>query len=879
MRVLKPDTLSFLCKIITAEQGTVLISTVLAGFVFDTAPKNRLMAEADLWAMAAATLGPDEVLDECLPKSEAEFLAYGSCHLPQPARAAQVRVSVAEITKTLDVYGHRTWHGGCPGDPEPFTVMPVDWAHAYGGPDFPENPLGRGRERQAPRPLPNILPEGFCPATPDSHCPPAGLSALGMHWPQRARHFGRFDQAWLAKRWPYYPLDTNLEICLTAPPDQRMGRFFAGDERVVIHNMHPESPRLETRLPGVRVRLFLNRMLDGQETFTERLCRADTLWLFPEQRAGVLAWRNLALIADEDHADVRQALIAVEASASQPLPEEHYQALLAASLAPPENAAPPCQPVARSAPAAPAAPAAPPPQDPSAALGSEMEQAVAEMNTEVDALLAKLGISRDQVMDTLHAYEAERPATTIDELLRTSEPLGEVSLDRAVAELQGMAGSLEKQVGGLLEKAGLTRQEAERLLTRESQAAAADPVAALDELLARPDLPGETRAKFLEARQAFLNLGPAMANLEHALPKPPAAAGPETAPQPEPQAHPGTASGPGPAAATVDLVMARHAKGESLAGLDLRGLDFSGRDLAGADFTGCRLEKALFSGANLAGATFARARLDEARFEQARAPKADFTECLAQKAVFTAAELADASLGRADLTGADLSRALLTGACLDRATLAQAILEGACAQGVTGRWTDFTTARLAGADFRRAVLEGADLGRADCAGTDLRQANAPRLSLHGARCPGVLFKQALLHNVRADAQTDLTGADLRSADLTLAAMAGARLAGANANRAVLVRANLAQADLTGARLRKADARGARFDKAILHQADLTKCNGFNASFRKTRLTGCILKKANLFKANLYKCELGETNLSGANCGRTLLDPRVVTHAR
>jgi uncharacterized protein YjbI with pentapeptide repeats len=878
MRVLKPDTLTYLCKVLSTEQGMVLCSTVLGGFVFDTAAADRLLPEAELWALVAASLPRGEVLDWSLPKPEAEFLVYGACHLAAPVKAAQVRVAVAEKTKTLDVYGRRTWQGDHPGDPEPFTAAPVDWAHAYGGPDFPENPLGLGRTTDAhgARALPNILPEGYHPRSPDDPCPPVGLAAFGGAWPQRTRHFGPFDQAWLTDRWPYYPHGTSLEYCLTAPSDQRLDRFFTGDEPVVIHNMHPTESRLENRLPGLRVRLFLNRTVKGAATFQERPCRADTLWLFPEHRAGILAWRNLTVVADEDLADIRQVLLDVEALGAQPQPVEHYQALLAEHLAPPPEAdESPTPPQAPSPP--PETSATPPPQGPNEA-DAVMASAVADLETEVDTLLAKLGISREQADEALRKLTAEPKPQSMDGLLDAYEAHGGADTDAAMAQIQQMSIALDKQVDTLLAKAGLTREQAEQQLAERGQVPPADPVAALDALLARPDLPDEARAKFQESRQAFVELQRVMAELDKPEPAPEPEAAARTL-HPEPESKSETRNESGPDATTVDQILASQAKGESLAGHDLRHLDFSGRDLTGMDFSGCRLDGAKFTNAELEGANFTGARLDEARFEAAQARHAIFTDCLAPKAVFAAANLTGAGMDRADLTEADFSQALLTKVVLDGATLAQATLTGVSARNLSAKRTDFTGARLVDADLRQSVLDEADLSGADCAGLDCRQASAPGLRLTGANCPGARFKAARLQGARADADTDLTKADLRQADLTLVAFEGARLPGVEAKRAVLVRADLTGADLTGARLPKADARGARFDKAVLVRADLTKLGGLGASFRKTRLTDCVLRKANLFRANLYKCVLERTDLTGANCDQTVLDHKVLSHAR
>jgi len=873
MRIIKPNTLVYLYKVLGAEQGMVLCSTIMAAFSFDAAAQERLLAEKDLWAMASAAMDRDEVLDWSLPKAEGEFLVYGACRLRQPERAAQVRVAVAEKVKTLDVHGDRAWIGDRPGDPEPFLSMPIDWRHAYGGPDFPDNPLGKGHPERGEKnpPLPNILPENYLPASPGALCPVAGFTALRPQWPERTRHFGPFDKTWLEKRWPYYPHGSSLEYCLTAPRDQRLGRFFAGDERVVIHNMHPEKPLLETTLPAVRMRLFLNRMKDAKEVFSERLCRPDTLWLFPEREAGILAWRNLTLIADEDAEDVRHVLIAVEPFSSEPLPFERYRSRLEEILAPPLKTPPPVgAPEPRQAPAMPP----PSPENPPE-MSRELEEAVASLEKEVEQTLAKLGVAKEEAMATLQAAQAAPPAESMEELVAEYKAPGDEDILESIKEMEAMVAALEKQTDAMLAGAGLTREDAERALAEKAGGVSDDPEAAFKALLGLPGLPDEARLKFQEAGQAFAALRKALDELPRPEPSPEAP--PQEPPQEPPQDSSDAAAEGTPL--TVEGVLALFARGESLRGLDLRGLDFSGRTFAGADFSECRLEGAAFEGAMLSGARFDNARLDKARFGKALAQKADFTGCLAPNAVFSEAALDGAVLAKADFTGADFSKARLFGARFDGTTLSGCLLAGADARGVSGQRTDFSKANLDGADLREAALTDADFTGASCAGMDFRKADAKSLRLSGAACAGARFKGATLHNLRADPATDLGGADFRGADLTRAAMAGACLGKANLTRATLAGADLSRAILTGARLRKADATRARFDKADLREADLTKLNGFKASFRKARLEGCVLKKACLYGAGLYKCFMGRTVLDGANLKRTLLDLRMLTDAR
>lgn len=322
MRIHKPRDLAFLYKVLDTERGMLLTATFLAAFPLDAPRPTRLLPEAALWAEATGAMDPGIPFEWSFPKPEAEFLVYGSFYSPKPVQEADIRVTVAERTKTLRVFGDRTAHGERVSDPAPMTVMPIRWKNAYGGPDTPDNPLGKGQgvhpapgghaDADAAVPWPNVMPAGSTAFTPPHGPAPAGLTALGPMWPQRRRHLGAFDADWLADRWPYHPAGSSIRYSLTAPEDQRLGRFFIGDEAITVENMHPSRPRIDSALPGLCARFFLKRRADGREQWSERPTKADTLWLFPDREIGVLAWRNLTLVKDEDLCDVVACLMAVE---------------------------------------------------------------------------------------------------------------------------------------------------------------------------------------------------------------------------------------------------------------------------------------------------------------------------------------------------------------------------------------------------------------------------------------------------------------------------------------------------------------------------------------------------------------------------------------
>ena len=146
MKIVKPLRLSLMSRPYRLRGRQRMGLGVFALASLDAQP--LLQPEADLWQLAGEVLGEEGVVDLGVPKPCAEFLVSGSvytAHQPQPATcAAQVRVG--DLSKSLMVFGDRYWLDDRPTDPQPYEAMPLDWAHAYGGPSYPDNPNGRGAD-------------------------------------------------------------------------------------------------------------------------------------------------------------------------------------------------------------------------------------------------------------------------------------------------------------------------------------------------------------------------------------------------------------------------------------------------------------------------------------------------------------------------------------------------------------------------------------------------------------------------------------------------------------------------------------------------------------------------------------------------------------
>lgn len=337
MRIRKPPRLGLLTHCFEDRRRFHLVVTVFGCFSLDD--PDTLLPEPEMWDFVKAELG-GKALDLGMPKLRGEVLVHGRACAPGgvPVPAMQVSVELGGMRKALVVHGDRHWQfeGRLVGrlgisEPEPFVEMPLGWERAFGGPGFAANPLGKGwlpaKSEVHLQPLPNIeLPDQMM--TRPDQCPvPGGLAPWELTWPQRGAGSGSYDEAWLADHAPGLPPDADWAMFNAAPLDQRRDGFFAGGEALKIAGMHPGRPIIAGRLPRLRPRAFVTR--DGEApVFSELPLTLETVWLFPHALTGIVAWRGVVPVAEDDGADVTALLLAYEHQDAPPRGRAHYMEAL-----------------------------------------------------------------------------------------------------------------------------------------------------------------------------------------------------------------------------------------------------------------------------------------------------------------------------------------------------------------------------------------------------------------------------------------------------------------------------------------------------------------------------------------------------------------------
>ncbi|SDV47147.1 DUF2169 family type VI secretion system accessory protein [Chitinasiproducens palmae] len=884
MKIIKPDNLSLLYRTLRFERRDLLSIGLLAMFDFDAPRADALHTESYMWEAVAQALGTDGLLDAGFPKPNGEWLAYGAAYAPNGVAAPVVatQVQIGDSKKTLNVHGERRFGslGGVTSG-MPFVRMPIDAVHAFGHPA-----LGVESERRPP----NV-------ESPDAPIlERADLRAAAGYWPlqdsagDRARMLGALDAKWLQQDWPHLPLGTHVDYFMNAPVDQRIGGFWHGKERIEIRHMHPTLPVLQGNLPGIRARCFVRRQAGETTRFEECLARQETVWLFPELCQGIVLFRAVAAIDDEDADDVTHVVAGWEAIDSTPVPMAFYQQQLvdaemprspvgsaSTASAPDETVVETGAPMATASAAAAAAPAAAAAE---AMDFGEIDRLSADLKSQTDALMKQHGLGEKDL----------EPYMTSESLLPSSSANAARDLEQMVQDLQKSTDDMLRQMNLSPEDlrkvtAEIEAREAEvpdlgmlgqqlRDLHMQTQSALAATGKTPEELAAHIGNPELANAVRQSADFDFESLIASLQTLASLTPAAAAAAGvaQDTATLASPAVSPPSTVSASPSVAprlTREEVIERVAAGQSLAGFDLTALDLSKAALEGADFSGALLTDARFTGSRLSGANLAGAQIAGADFSGTIMRGASLSGASGRGAIFDMADLENTTLDSADFADSDFNTAVLTNVDCRKAIFSGSRMMGVRAANCAAAGASFEGCDLTGADFRQAVLVETVFDGATLIDADLSGANAENLRLFGTKAAGARFDEAQLSGSRAGLAADFTDASFNGARLAAATWLDVNLSRAAFETAQLERANFSGVTATGARFAGAQAKSMQLAKADLTGADLSRANLMNATLRRARLDGAVLRQANLYGAQCYGSTIGKADLEGANIDRTL----------
>ena len=724
-------------------------------------------------------------------KPRADLLLRGTAHAPEgkPVRELGVRFAVGAWSKSLRVVGPRFWSDGLlqsSTEPVPFTRMPLDFAHAFGGPGYARNPSGKGVTTLE---LPNVELPGEPVRSRRDKVTPASFGPLSSTWPDRAGKVGReYGPAWKKTRAPFYAEDFDFGHFNAAPPDQQLEGYLRGDEEVTFQNLHEGAQVFSVRLPALRLRAFVK---DDKGEVREARMNLDTLFADMDDGRLLLTWRGLVPVREDDLADVAVVFIASEPLADAPLPEAHYRARIEAFEADPlgvedyldAHVAPHLHEPARKA------------------LRGESPgmKKPAEGQTPAESLGATLrdlpGVGEER------AAEIQRG---VEDAIQRAEPHADVSQKLG----EGMKAAAEPTRGA----------PAAPGVGAPPSVPLAEPLAAIAAQIADAKKHGVQNPGF-DRLEALLK-DPRLRQIDPQIQVP-------GAPSPEPPPEPG----PG-----VDC------SGRDLSKRDLSNRDLSGAIFRGAILAGASLYKANLTGASLDGCNLAGADLEGANLTGADLRRANLSKANARGAVFQGAKLEEAVLRKADLTGAVLDEARADMMKIDEANLTRAKLrrlhfrkvifekcelEGADLEGAELSECHFVACHAKGLHAKGALLPKSTFTSCDLNGASFNGARGDRSAFSGCKIDGASFELTVL---RWSHWPNVTGTGAR--------FFGANLEGARFYRAELLRPNFERSNLFSADLCKSHLTSGRFVDANLYDAKLLGTAGAGNDF-----SGANLKRA------------------------------------
>lgn len=876
MKILKPLRLSFVHRTFEHKRRCLFVPTVMALFPFDS-PKS-IGTEVDLWKMASKELGRFGVLDHCMWKPRGELLVTGHCYPPgrKEAPYARVKVSLGTIDKTLYVIGDRTWGLMGPSDPVPFTQMRIDWAHAFGGEKYPQNPVGKGlspiktESGQAIHPLPNVEDPRHVVKSKGDRPEPAGLGPYDLTWPHHFAKMGTYDKKWLEEQFPGFALDIDFGVFNVAPPDQRLEGYFRGDETFRIENMHPDESVIESQLPGVVARCFLQLSPEKGDDLVEVPLHLETVQLFPHLGRGIVMFRGLHEIEEPDASDVRVAMAALEDLGDEPKPRAHYEQVFAQRMDR-KNAHlhilrdPDLMP--RSLATAPKA---------APVLADEYDQAIEQemlvLKNARRKAQAELDRGRERAIamgadpETLprQTVPPEEEVPSLDDLPAYVDRMN-TEADKQKAEAEKKQAEAEQKVRAMCAAQGLDYDEIIRKARREKTGP--------------PKFSAEKEIeKLRDMAELSKNAGVELPGVADKLADPELL---DKLRKAEEQVHAAyriaahQAEAPAPMEpeeserARAEIRRA-YATGERLARRDFSGADLSGIDLSGADLEEVYLEGANLSGANLTGAKLDRAVLARANLTNARLALSSLREANLGRARLEGADFEGADFSGATLHETDAAGAKLLGVLLDGALLIELRLDGADLSGARGEKLFFVKCSLhgvrwAGAKLGKSSFIESNLTDADFTGADLASCTFVGVTADGAR-----FDGANLENIRVVHGSTMERTSFKGAKLLGSNLRGARLQSSDFTEATISKSDLSEADLRGSSLARVIAVDSRFIGTDLRNARCVSANLMLGIMHKARLAGADFTGANLFAADLLRA-VGddETRFDQANLKRVV----------
>jgi uncharacterized protein YjbI with pentapeptide repeats len=756
-------------------------------------------------------------------KLRGDVLLLATAYRPanQPSGSFRVAVRVGQLTKQLVVSGRREFKHGIVSssiiEVEPLAAIPVTYENAFGGPNNPRNPVGRGHKTNV---LPMIEYNDQRMQQPGDRPAPAGLGPIAADWEPRKSMVGTFGPDYLEKHWPGFPGNFDPSYFNAAPADQQVAGYLRGDEEIVLENLHRQHATFATQLPGWQV-VCTREHQAGQCELIPLVI--DTLWINPDAEQLVLIWRGRTSVQSPDALEIKRLGFMVQ-PLSMPLRDAAYyagrlQEFIDERDAEFEAESPPTQVIS-----------APPDKE-----GDKQPQPDSPAEDPDDAYLrtvqAKVAAIRAQAG---HAPEPELQPTEPPPL----SPEAQAKYDEIMAKIEE-------------EDRQAAEDEESKKWTREKVIAAARNRQSLAGAgLSRLDLSG-CDFSGTDFRGATLN----GADFSRSL------------------LTRAVLVGCSMAGARLDAAMLHEA---ILDGVNLRGASLTQATLTAARLIKADLTNAVLDGADLSRAMAQQAVLNASSLSGAKLAQADLTAAVLSnvkgaRADFSEAVLVGTLCDHADFTGGSFQNADIRDAIFSGGQLTGCNLEGA--QAVA---SDFTEADLVGATFRGANCEGMWLSSAKADGAVFQAASCVDLQVDGTSAKQANFADSCIASFRGGKQADLSGASFRNVHGDGPIFETCLLDGADFSQASIPGANFVNASVTQSNFTAANLKGARFDYANGQSAVFVTANLFQATFPGANLNGADISAGNFYGVEFLDARISKLRFKDCNLQMTKLEQWAAT---
>ena len=605
--------------------------------------------------------GPRYPSDFCYFKPKADLLLVGTCHAPAQKEVTEqlVSFSVGEFSKSLKVIGQKFWESQIldqqENSPATYSQIELRYDNAYGGPGYPDNPVGKGRAEQlSPEGLtrklfPNIIHEWEPTHSFLKNLSPAGFGPLNIAWPMRHGYIGSYKGNYLQTRWPWFADNFDFHYFNAAPADQQIAGYLTGDEKLTITNIHAEHRNFSTTLPGLRCRCFTSIITPGsskekEPIFSEVAMKLDTLWVDMDATKLILTWRGWTEISDEDFPELQNIFIITEPLTEPAKSGIHYQKLLTRRLAE-QNAEyePEEEPTELKT--------RPEPED--------IDKEVAKAQAAMDERLKQAGIDPDNppLPSTEDIAREKELLATMGFPVKEAEPEEKLTAESFMAAFHG--GQQFNEV--VVEDLDLSDQDLTEVNFTNS-------------VLQNINLTGANLSGAKLSGTTFLQVELNGANLKQAN------------------------------LANADLT------GQSLRAVNLAQADLSGAILEKVNMSKANLQQVTgqqcyLAQANLADCNFQESDFTGADFSQCQLKQADFRQAILAEAIMEGVFAPGIRLDHADLFQLRASESSdFTGGSFQQSLGKESIWEGANLHG-----TNFSYCQMEGADFSQANLTKANL--------------------------------------------------------------------------------------------------------------------------------------------------------------------------